>query len=166
MTYQEQQAVFSDIKDAYFTHFVSKANRIECNISHVEDWLKCLIDCHKSIGRYLTLRYALFTGYCIDFAVNYINKPADEVLDVMEDILTKKGNDYAGSDRLSNFKRAAELSGLKPLEVCLSAIGTKIARLEQLFASGKPPENESIIDSIIDLCNYAFLLYCIVIENP
>jgi len=73
--------------------------------------------------------------------------------------------EHANKDRLSNFSRTAELVGQTSGQSCLSAIGTKIARLEQLFASGKPPENESVIDSIIDLANYSFLLYCIIIDK-
>jgi hypothetical protein len=38
-------------------------------------------------------------------------------------------------------------------------MATKVARLGNLF-KGKTPNNESIDDSIIDLANYTFLLYC------
>lgn len=81
-------------------------------------------------------------------------------IDKMRNIILKKGNDYATTDRLSNFKRAGEICNLTPQQNCLSLIATKVARLGVLL-SGKVPDNESIEDSLIDLANYAALLYMI-----
>lgn len=91
-------------------------------------------------------------------------KEQTEVLEAfiekMRNIILKKGNDYATIDRLSNFKRAGEICNLTPQQNCLSLIATKVARLGVLL-SGKVPDNESIEDSLIDLANYAALLYMI-----
>lgn len=84
----------------------------------------------------------------------------DLFTDKMRNIILKKGNDYATTDRLSNFKRAGEICNLTPQQNCLSLIATKVARLGVLL-SGKVPDNESIEDSLIDLANYAALLYMI-----
>ena len=84
----------------------------------------------------------------------------DAFIDKMRNIILKKGNDYATTDRLSNFKRAGEICNLTPQQNCLSLIATKVARLGVLL-SGKVPDNESIEDSLIDLANYAALLYMI-----
>lgn len=79
-------------------------------------------------------------------------------------IMFKKGNDYANSDRLSNFKLAGTICQLTPSQQCLSLIATKIARLGVLL-TGKQPNNESIRDSIIDLSVYSFLLDCLQMES-
>lgn len=76
----------------------------------------------------------------------------------MKEVLFKKGNDYANSDRLSNFKLAGGICGLKAEQNCLSLIATKVARLGVLLNSDKVPNNESIQDSVLDLANYSILL--------
>lgn len=81
------------------------------------------------------------------------------------EVLSRKGYDYAGEDVLSNFRLAgmiANQSSRHPDATnCLNLIGTKVARLGQLLSSGKHAQNESIQDSVIDLCNYSALLYLI-----
>lgn len=84
----------------------------------------------------------------------------DKVVAKMESILLAKGNDYANEDVLSNFKLAGSICQITPQQHCLALIATKVARLGTLF-TGKTPKNEAIEDSIIDLINYSFLLYCI-----
>lgn len=82
-----------------------------------------------------------------------------------KEVLSRKGYDYAGEDVLSNFRLAgmiANQSSRHPDATnCLNLIGTKVARLGQLLSSGKHAQNESIQDSVIDLCNYSALLYLI-----
>jgi len=82
----------------------------------------------------------------------------DNMTTRMRDILTKKGNDYANVDRLSNFKLAGGITGLSPELNCLSLIATKVARLGVLLNSTEHPNNESIEDSVLDLANYSILL--------
>ena len=81
------------------------------------------------------------------------------------EILSKKGYDYAGEDILSNFRLAGmivnQASNNPDAVNCLNLIGTKVARLGQLLSSNKEAYNESIQDSVIDLCNYSALLYLI-----
>jgi|694.fasta_scaffold72674_9 hypothetical protein len=88
-----------------------------------------------------------------------------ELFAIQRDILSKKGYDYAGEDILSNFRLAGMIvnqGARNPDAVnCLNLIGTKVARLGQLLSSGKHAQNESVQDSVIDLCNYASLLYLI-----
>lgn len=89
----------------------------------------------------------------------------DDLFKIQRDILDKKGYDYAGEDVLSNFRLAGMIvnqSVRNPDAVnCLNLIGTKVARLGQLLSSNKSAQNESIQDSVIDLCNYSALLYLI-----
>jgi hypothetical protein len=82
----------------------------------------------------------------------------------MEVIMLSKGDDYAGADRLSNFKVVGNICGLKAEQSCLALIATKVARLGQLL-SGKVPNNESIEDSLLDLANYTLLLAMIRADN-
>lgn len=83
-----------------------------------------------------------------------------EVHDKMKSVLESKSNDYANVDTLSNFKLAGAICGITAEQQCLSLIATKVARLGVLLESGNP-KNESIEDSILDLTNYSFLLYCL-----
>lgn len=82
----------------------------------------------------------------------------DTFVTQMRDVIFKKGNDYANSDRLSNFKLAGTICGLTPELNCLSLMATKVARLGVLLNSKAEPNNESIEDSILDLANYSVLL--------
>jgi hypothetical protein len=83
----------------------------------------------------------------------------------MENIMFKKGNDYANEDRLSNFKLAGAISGGSAELNCLNLIATKTARLGVLLNTGKKPDNESISDTILDLANYGVLLAMILGEE-
>ena len=83
----------------------------------------------------------------------------------MQDVLIKKGGDYANVDVLSNFKLAGSICGLKPELNCLSLIATKVARLGVLLNSGSNPNNESIKDSVLDLANYSILLDMLLSEK-
>lgn len=90
------------------------------------------------------------------FFANFIEK--------QKQIMLSKGDDYAGVDRLSNFKKAGAICGLGAELNCLSLIATKTARLGELL-NGKEPKNESVQDSILDLCNYGILLAMIISEK-
>lgn len=79
--------------------------------------------------------------------------------------IMSKGDDYANSDRLSNFKTAGAIAGLNAELNCLSLISTKVARLGVLLNSKSQPNNESIRDSALDLANYAVLLDMILSEK-
>jgi hypothetical protein len=83
----------------------------------------------------------------------------------MQDVLIKKGGDYANVDVLSNFKLAGSICGLKPELNCLSLIATKVARLGVLLNSENNPNNESIKDSVLDLANYSILLDMLLSEK-
>jgi hypothetical protein len=89
----------------------------------------------------------------------------NELFETQRSILDKKGYDYAGEDVLSNFRLAGMIvnqGSTHPDAVnCLNLIGTKVARLGQLLSSNKSAQNESVQDSIVDLCNYSALLYLI-----
>jgi hypothetical protein len=88
----------------------------------------------------------------------------DKLTKLKRETLLSKGDDYANQDRLSNFKLAGAVTGMDAKKNCLALIGTKVARLGNLL-HGKEPKNEAVIDSVLDLSNYADLLYMILIEE-
>ncbi len=92
-------------------------------------------------------------------------KHFENMVDTMKGVMFKKGNDYANTDRLSNFKLAGGICGLKPEQNCLSLIATKVARLGVLLNLDKSPNNESINDSVLDLANYSILLSMLLSEK-
>lgn len=92
-------------------------------------------------------------------------KHFDATVARMRAILESKGDDYAGADRLSNFKNVGAMVRTSPETSCLDKIATKVARLGTLFASSDAPKNESIEDSVLDLANYAILLHMIVADT-
>lgn len=83
----------------------------------------------------------------------------------MHQVLMGKGDDYANSDRLSNFKVVGNICGISAEMSCLTLVATKVARLGVLLHSKKAPNNESIRDSVLDLANYAVLLDMILTEK-
>ena len=89
----------------------------------------------------------------------------NEFVEKMRNTLLVKGDDYANSDRLSNFKLSGSICGLNAELNCLSLIATKVARLGVLLNSHKKPNNESVDDSVLDLANYAMLLSMILKEK-
>lgn len=124
----------------------------------------CALDKTSASGEaFLYAAAALFQSsmsyYCKKVGIKYL-----QLADKLFDKLLSKGKDYANADCLSNFKRSAELLGILPEQSCMSLIATKIARAEQLLNSGATPENESLEDTLLDLCGYCFLLNCIIVE--
>jgi hypothetical protein len=87
----------------------------------------------------------------------------DQFVEKMRKTILSKGNDYANSDRLSNFKKAGYIVGGSAELNCLNLIATKVARLGVLL-QGKIPENESTQDSILDGANY-FVLLAMLLED-
>tara|TARA_B110000908_G_C10143767_1_gene398044 strand:+ start:455 stop:787 length:333 start_codon:yes stop_codon:yes gene_type:complete len=81
----------------------------------------------------------------------------EKIISIIKETMFKKGNDYANTDRLSNFKLAGSIVGLSAEQNCLSLIATKVARLGVLL-KGEKPNNESIEDSILDMVCYSCLL--------
>lgn len=83
----------------------------------------------------------------------------------LQNIMLKKGDDYAGADRLSNFKFTSQVVRIQPEQTVLTEIVKKCTRIGNLLASPDSPKNEPIIDSIEDLVNYCVLLHMVHIEQ-
>lgn len=91
---------------------------------------------------------------------------ADEQFKIIErytkerhELMRRKGEDYNGADVLGLFKDVAKAGGRKPENVIIDEVHKKVLRLQNLM-QGKEPNNESIIDSVTDLSNYADILRC------
>jgi hypothetical protein len=84
-----------------------------------------------------------------------------KLLERMADIHDKKSHDYAmASNPFSNFERAGEIASWfkHPVDIAFGAlIGVKLARMAELTAGGKIPNNESLDDTQLDLATYAGL---------
>lgn len=90
----------------------------------------------------------------------------NEFTSKMSATMFSKAHDYASDDDvLSNFKEVAEAVGILPSQVVRVFIHTKATRLKNLLGSGKKPMNESIADTLMDLCNYAILLEMVLKEE-
>jgi hypothetical protein len=98
----------------------------------------------------------------IPLSAEHRDEMIEDIFNEQRKLLTKKGNDYAGEDVLSNFRLAGmtvNQNTRHPDAInCLNLIGTKVARLGQLLSSSSDVQNESIQDSVIDLANYTVLL--------
>ena len=89
----------------------------------------------------------------------------NEQVDKEWDILIQRGNAYADEDdRLSNFKKVAEVWGMTPLEYTMIHIVDKLMRLQRAIKGVEKVAPESVEDYIIDARNYLFLLWCLVTE--
>lgn len=90
------------------------------------------------------------------------NKPLNFIINTCMSILDSKKHDYSKSDnRYSNFEFTKEyaqnyVSNVEGVFVVM--LGVKVARLIELIGNDKNPNNESILDSVIDLMNYRLLL--------
>ena len=87
-----------------------------------------------------------------------------------ERLLIVKGGEYAGAgDRLLNFKRGAQLTGVTPLQ-CAFIYSSKhydaIATFVRDDAEGTPrPRSEPIEGRLDDLINYCLLMKAIIAEQ-
>ena len=93
-----------------------------------------------------------------------------ETMQSIKQLLVVKGGEYAGSeDRLSNFKRGAQLTGATPLQVAFiyaSKHYDAIATYVRDEASGtERPRSESIEGRLDDLINYMILTKAIIKED-
>ena len=74
-------------------------------------------------------------------------------------ILISKAKDYAKQDDcFSNFRLISHICQIPMEKTFMQFIVVKIARLMELM-NGKVAQNESIDDTLRDLCNYTCLLY-------
>lgn len=87
------------------------------------------------------------------------------------DLIKTKGADYGNTDVLSNFKQVSEVSKILKIDTttpegyAIFMVVLKIARICNLKADDKIPNNESLLDSYKDLTNYTKLAYLCELEK-
>jgi hypothetical protein len=83
------------------------------------------------------------------------------LIEALADLHDRKSHDYAQADNpYSNFEYAATVSEpfTDPVDrVFVTQLAIKLARLAELTAAGKTPNNESVQDTRRDLANYALI---------
>lgn len=85
-----------------------------------------------------------------------------DIYKVMSSIMTKKSNDYANNiDVLSNFKMTESLFNIPSNIGVLIRMSDKVSRINELSFKDQMVEDESILDTLIDLCNYGILFLLI-----
>jgi hypothetical protein len=86
------------------------------------------------------------------------------ILDKMKELHIRKNADYANdSNPFDNFDFSEEVMARfsdNRDKAFVWPIATKLARLGNLLSSDKPPNNESIEDSMIDIAVYMILWKC------
>jgi len=84
-------------------------------------------------------------------------KTFEELLSELKNLHNRKAHDYAGEDKLANF-RLSRMAGIKPWVGCLIRAGDKYSRLCQ-FAKSKQlkVEDETVEDTLKDLAVYSLL---------
>ena len=65
--------------------------------------------------------------------LNEQRKHFSKFIKKMDRTMLKKGSDYAGQDRLSNFKLSGQITQTSAEINCLNLIATKVARLGVLL---------------------------------
>ena len=90
-------------------------------------------------------------------------KELDEILAQIAKISKSKGEDYADkSNAFENFERSEMVMSWFKNEkdkTFVWPIATKLSRLATLLNSNRPPNNESIEDSFLDLTTYCALWF-------
>lgn len=85
------------------------------------------------------------------------------------DLLTIKEKDYSdGKDRLVQFKRAAALAGVTPVEACAGMMAkhtTKLYTMLEDMRGGETFTREQFEETLNDHTNYLFLLKAILIDE-
>lgn len=85
-----------------------------------------------------------------------------KTLKYMEETLIRKNNDYSGweteSDPFKNFKLVSYLSVTSVERGLLVRMCDKMSRISSLIESKWKVEDETIVDTLVDLANYSLIL--------
>jgi len=91
------------------------------------------------------------------------------LLDKMRDIHERKNAGYAGKDAKDPWKnfRMSEMLGVSPFKGCLVRMSDKFIRVANLSKDESNDQvGEPIVDTLIDLANYALIAICLYEEDP
>lgn len=78
----------------------------------------------------------------------------------------RKRADYAkDTESWSNFHDMGRFAGVEPWVAALLLCQQKLSRVSALRGNGRPPENESMLDTLLDNANYAVIALAIASEQ-
>lgn len=80
-------------------------------------------------------------------------------------IMAEKNHDYSKEGALGNFFVAEALQASSAENGIIVRLGDKLSRLVSISAKGNRVANESALDTILDVINYAVLLAAILEEK-
>ena len=82
------------------------------------------------------------------------------------ELMSKKNRDYASSqDALANLRLVERIGITDTATGILVRMSDKMARLKNLIHQDAAVQDETIADTIVDLINYAALLYAYLVEQ-
>jgi hypothetical protein len=96
------------------------------------------------------------------------NELKDSILTQCSLILSQKANEYADEDRLSNFKKAARITGGTPEQALMGfRLKHEVALNDFVcwISQGKDIPIEWVREKVVDLINYNILLYALITER-
>jgi len=96
------------------------------------------------------------------------NKTVKTRIREIEGMLTSKGAEYAGADRLSNFKEGASFRQRTPEGVCMDYVTKHIIALNEFIArieSGVEVKSEQWVEKTQDIAIYMILMEAILIDQ-
>lgn len=95
-----------------------------------------------------------------------IPRPIAKAVTQMLAIFRRKNADYSSGEYWAqNLKDAGEQVGKDASHACEVMIGVKQGRLANLTASGKPPANEAVEDTVLDRAVYALMAFALLLEE-
>lgn len=86
-------------------------------------------------------------------------------LDKIREVLGRKAAEYAYGDRLSNFKRAAEIQRIAPEQACWNFLMKHLVSIQDMVESRREYSRAQWDEKIGDAINYLILLEAIVSER-
>jgi hypothetical protein len=87
-----------------------------------------------------------------------------EITETAFSIMERKNKDYASEDDPYLNFRAAENFGIHPVKGIVLRTSDKLARISNFVDNGNL-QNESVYDSILDIINYAVLMYGLIKQD-
>lgn len=92
-------------------------------------------------------------------------KRVNKTLYTCTDVLCNKAKEYATEDRLHNFKVAAALQGITPIQALQGMMAKHTVSVADMCASGKDYPEEMWDEKIGDSINYLLLLRALVDDH-
>lgn len=80
----------------------------------------------------------------------------EKILEEMKELHYAKDHDYAGKEPLSNFRESSDI-GVPPWKGVFIRLSDKYKRSKQLIGGTASVKSESLVDSLMDLANYAII---------